>query len=67
MRYRLVAHSFTLFEQDRGSDEEARDLQAARETAQSATGEIPVTTPPEDSGIVEQSGENPERPGAAGH
>jgi isoamylase len=61
VRQRLKAHSFVLFEQDRGSDEEARDLQASRETAQSGTRAIPVVSSPEGSGIISENGTTPER------
>jgi isoamylase len=60
VQHRLTAHSFSLFEQDRGSDEEARDLSAARETAKSGTGEIHVTPPPADPDIADRDGGVPE-------
>jgi glycogen operon protein len=60
MQYRLVAHSFALFEQERGSDEEARDLQAARETAKSSPRTIPEATHPEDPDIPDEGGPLPE-------
>ncbi|HEY8994324.1 MAG TPA: glycogen debranching protein GlgX [Lacunisphaera sp.] len=60
LQHRLVAHSFALFEQDRGSGEEARDLQAARETAKSGSKTISEAPHQENPGNAVEGGSAPE-------